>query len=220
MQPDSLNKHEPETALTAKLYDGWASTYDTVLNKTRDLEKTACRLTLSKIPFDTVIELGCGTGKNTVWLAKKAKHVTAADFSGEMQAVAKQKVGGNVTFALADITQTWNFASGKADLITCSLILEHVKDLDFVFREAARHLNIDAHFYVCELHPFKQYTGSKARFENSGGLQVLDCFTHHISDFTLAALTNGFTLIELDEWFDDDDRTAVPRLISFLFRKV
>jgi ubiquinone/menaquinone biosynthesis C-methylase UbiE len=62
-------------------YDSWSSTYDTVENKTRDLEKFACREILEEIPFETVIELGCGTGKNTEWLVTKAKHVTAVDLS-------------------------------------------------------------------------------------------------------------------------------------------
>jgi len=206
-------------ASTQKLYDAWAPTYDTVVNKTRDLEKTACRTTLSDIPFETVIELGCGTGKNTVWLAEKANHVLAVDLSAEMQAVAKEKVGNNVDFKLADITSDWGFAPGKADLITCSLILEHVQHLGFIFQQAHRHLKADSHFYICELHPFRQYTGGKARFETNEGMQILECFTHHISDFTRAALTSGFSLIKLEEWFDLDDPATVPRLVSFLFRK-
>lgn len=223
IQPDLSNDPDcgrPESfTSTEKLYAEWAPTYDTVVNKTRDLEKTACRKTLSEIPFETVIELGCGTGKNTAWLAGKAKHLIAVDLSQEMQAVAKGKVGGNVDFKLADITKPWDFASGKVDLITCSLILEHVKALDFIFREAARLLNPGSHFYICELHPFKQYSGSKARFETDEGQKVLECFTHHISDFTGSGKANGFSLIQLKEWFDSDDKTVIPRLISFLFRK-
>jgi len=47
----------------------------------------------------------------------------AVDISAEMQAIAKGKVSGKVDFQIADITKPWDFASGKADLITCSLIL-------------------------------------------------------------------------------------------------
>ena len=48
---------------TAKLYDAWSSTYDIVVNKTRDLEKIACQRILSSISFENVLELGSGTGK-------------------------------------------------------------------------------------------------------------------------------------------------------------
>ena len=204
--------------LNRQLYNSWSATYDTVENKTRDLEGRACREILSNIQFETVIELGCGTGKNTVWLAEGAKYVTAVDLSEEMQAVARQKIkSGNVSFKLADIKQTWNFGVDKVDLITCSLILEHIEDLDLVFEQAAQHLNQGGHFYVCELHPFKQYSGTKARFENDDGLQILECYTHNISDYFHAAKKHDLSLVKLDEWFDGDDRTTIPRLVSFLF---
>ena len=200
-------------------YNTWSATYDTVENKTRDLEARACREILSEISFETVIELGCGTGKNTEWLARRAKHVTAVDLSEEMQAVARRKVkAANVSFELADIKAPWSFASANADLITCSLILEHVENLKFVFAQAIEHLNPDGHFYVCELHPFKQYVGTKARFETDDGLQILECYTHNVSDYFHAAEKSGFLLVQLEEWFDDEEKVAVPRLISFLLK--
>lgn len=203
-----------------KLYNSWSATYDTVENKTRDLEKLACRQILSSVSFETVIELGCGTGKNTGWLASRAKQVTALDLSEEMLAIAKRKVQSeNVVFEQADITKPWNFSHRKTDLITCSLILEHIENLDFIFQGARAGLRKNGHFYICELHPFKQYAGSKARFETEEGLKVLECFTHHVSDYIQAALKNNFSLVQLDEWFDDGDRTtSLPRLISFLFK--
>lgn len=206
--------------INRQLYDSWSATYDTVENKTRDLERIACREILLNLSFENVLELGCGTGKNTIWLAEKAKRLTAVDFSAEMQAVARKKVQSeNVEFKLADISEKWNFFPGKADLITCSLILEHIEDLNFIFQEAVRHLQTGGHFYICELHPFKQYQGSKARFETQEGMQFLDCFTHHVSEYTESAGKNDFTIVELNEWFDGDDKNDVPRLISFLFKK-
>ncbi|HEU4472675.1 MAG TPA: class I SAM-dependent methyltransferase, partial [Flavisolibacter sp.] len=82
---------------TQQAYDSWASQYDTNHNLTRDLEARALRETLSGIPFQHCLEIGCGTGKNTVWLAQKAGAVTAVDLSEEMLAHARRKLGeGNV----------------------------------------------------------------------------------------------------------------------------
>lgn len=202
---------------TQALYDQWSATYDDVVNPTRDLEKRACELMLAGTMFRTVIELGSGTGKNTQWLAERADRVVSVDLSEEMQAVAKSKVKtGNVEFRQRDVRQPWRFSS-PVDLITSSLILEHVEDLDHVFREASKILNAGGHFYVCELHPFKQYTGSKARFETDDGLKVLECFQHHVTDYTDAALANGFNIAKMVEWFDKDDRSGMPRLLSFVF---
>jgi ubiquinone/menaquinone biosynthesis C-methylase UbiE len=199
-------------------YNSWSATYDSVENKTRDLEKLACRQILSDVSFETVIELGGGTGKNTEWLAENAKHVTAVDLSEAMQAVAKEKIkSGNVGFKQADVKKPWDFSDSKADLITCSLILEHVEDLDFIFQQAAQHLNPSGRFYICELHPFKQYGGTKARFESDDGPQIVECYTHNLSDYFNAAEKAELSLVHLDEWFDDNDRTTIPRLVSFLF---
>lgn len=205
---------------TQKLYDQWSETYDTVENKTRDLEKIACETVLDGVKFDRVIELGGGTGKNTAWLAERARQVVSVDFSEAMQAVAKEKVRNtNVEFRLGDVTREWTFAGDVADLLTCSLILEHVEDLNFIFQQASSTLLPGGYFYICELHPFKQYEGSKARFETENGVQVTECFQHHVTDYTKAAEANGFALERMEEWFDGEDRTMMPRLISFLFSK-
>ena len=203
---------------TQKLYDRWSATYDEVENKTRDLEKVACETVLESVSFTRVLELGGGTGKNTSWLAKHSELVLSIDFSEEMQAVAKSKItNSNVVFRLGDVAGEWSFINSHVDLITCSLILEHIKDLNSIFQRAKEVLSQGGHFYICELHPFKQYEGSKARFETDDGLQVTECFQHHITDYTNAAMNNEFEIERMDEWFDSSDRAGTPRLISFLF---
>ena len=207
---------------TEKMYDRWSATYDEIENKTRDLEKQACEQVLVPVRFDTVIEIGSGTGKNTAWLASRALRVVSVDLSAEMQAVAREKVTvDNVEFVQGDVRGAWTFLDEDqaADLMTCSLVLEHVEDLKHLFREAFAHLSPGGHLYVCELHPFKQYTGSKARFEAGGEINVLDCYLHHVTDYTDAAVEAGFAVARIDEWFDDGDRTQIPRLISFLFKR-
>jgi ubiquinone/menaquinone biosynthesis C-methylase UbiE len=205
---------------TQHLYNQWSATYDAVENKTRDLEKLACESVLGDVPFTRVLELGGGTGKNTIWLAERSEQVLSVDFSDEMQAVARSKVKNpNVEFRIGDVRSEWSFVDSNVDLITCSLILEHVEKLDFIFQQAANVLLPGGHFYICELHPFKQYEGSKARFETDEGVQVTECFQHHVTDYTNAALENGFEIDRMDEWFDNNDRRTTPRLISFVFSK-
>ena len=201
-------------------YNAWAETYDTVRNKTRDLEAVAIRQLLAEVPFAEVIELGCGTGKNTEWLAARAAHVTAVDFSVEMLGKAQAKItSANVRFRQADITQEWGFVPHPVDLLTCSLMLEHIPDLGAVFRQAGQALRPDGVFYIGELHPFKQYQGTKARFDDGNGIFEPECFTHHVSDFVAAGQANGFRCKVLREFFDDNDRAAAPRILALLFQK-
>lgn len=201
-------------------YNLWSAQYDTNKNRTRDLEARVLRSTLQNIPVNNCLEIGCGTGKNTEWLVSQAARVTAVDLSEGMLDVARGKIASaRVEFRQADITQDWDFGAGDYDLVTFSLVLEHIEHLEPVFREAAQALVPGGYVYVGELHPFKQYTGTKARFDTEQGRQEVPCFNHHISDFLQAAEVNGLELVQLEEHFDDDDRTTIPRVVTFLMRK-
>ncbi len=203
---------------TKDAYNNWAETYDNVNNLTRDLEAKVIRTLLEPIKAERILEIGCGTGKNTQLLAGRCQQLIAVDFSEEMMQVAKEKIKDDkVQFLQADITKPWNF--GKADLITSSLVLEHIEDLSFIFQQAAHTLNDGGLFYICELHPYKQLQGSRAKFEKDGNILHLEYFVHHVSEYFNAAMQNGFVCDHLHEWFDTDDRSQTPRLVSFIFRK-
>jgi 2-polyprenyl-3-methyl-5-hydroxy-6-metoxy-1,4-benzoquinol methylase len=205
---------------TKQAYNVWASQYDTNENKTRDLEQQALRENLSPLSFDNILEIGCGTGKNTAWLITRAKMLTAVDFSDEMLAKAREKITSqHVNFRQADINNDWTFGHGLYDLITFSLVLEHIANLDHVFAQAAASLKTGGHVYIGELHPFKQYSGSKARFDTENGLQVVECFTHNISEFVHAAKKYGFSLLDINEYFDDNLHNSIPRVLTILLKK-
>lgn len=201
-------------------YNTWAASYDTDRNLTRDLDERVTHAIMDGMSPRTVLEIGCGTGKNTVFLAQLAERVHAVDFSEPMIRRAQEKVGqGNVSFTVADLTRPWPFAGEVADLVVCNLVLEHIADLPFIFGEAARCLATPGRFFVCELHPFKQYRGTKARLEQDGERVEVPAFVHHISEFVQAAEGAGFRLGGLNEWWHDEDEQAPPRLLSFLFEK-
>jgi len=201
-------------------YNTWAEQYDYNENKTRDLEAQALRKTLANIAFDNCLEIGCGTGKNTAWLVTKAKHITAVDLSEEMLAKAKEKIASqNVEFIQADITADRTFTSRQYDLVTFSLVLEHIENPEPVFKKVAQWLRPGGYVYIGELHPFKQYNGSKARFDTAEGTQVVQCFNHHLSDFILAAKKHGLALDDANEYFDDNDRNSIPRVLTILLKK-
>jgi ubiquinone/menaquinone biosynthesis C-methylase UbiE len=200
-------------------YNAWAKSYDSMKNKTRDLEALVLRETFLNPHYGNILELGCGTGKNTGWLSGKADFVTALDFSPQMIAKAQAKVEAkNVTFIQTDITTQWPIKPGWSNLITCSLVLEHIEDLQFIFREAARVLKRRGKFYICELHPWKQYLGKQAKFETEEGTTHKPMvFTHHISDYLYAARVEGFHLLDLNEYFDNKEKENIPRLLSLVF---
>jgi ubiquinone/menaquinone biosynthesis C-methylase UbiE len=201
-------------------YDEWSGQYDSNENKTRDLEGVALRETLSGYLLENGLEVGCGTGKNSLWLQSICKRLLAIDISAEMLSIAKKKVASEkVTFLQANVNASWDFTSDQFDLITFSLVLEHIKDLQTVFEKAYTMLHRRGTVYIGELHPFKQYSGTKARFETEKGMQIVECYNHHVSDFTKAAKKAGFEIEFIEEWFDDNDRENVPRILTMLLKK-
>ncbi|MFD1466858.1 class I SAM-dependent methyltransferase [Hymenobacter caeli] len=207
----------------ADAYDQWADQYDTNQNKTRDLEGHALRTLLDSLerPLASVLEIGCGTGKNSEWLVTRAQQVVGVDFSLEMLARAQAKVQAeNIRFEFADITEPWEFTDQKFDLITFSLVLEHVEDLRFVFAQTLAHAKPGGLVYVGELHPFKQYQGSQARFDTPAGRVEVPVFQHHVAEFTQLAKAAGLYLLDLREWFDEDAPAGPPRILTLLFQRM
>jgi ubiquinone/menaquinone biosynthesis C-methylase UbiE len=214
--------HHSNSPEIAAAYNQWAETYDTNPNRTRDLAAHALRHTDLQINGRGVVEIGCGTGRNTVWLAEQARDLRALDFSHEMLARAKDRVKNpRVRFLQHDVCGPWPLESASADVVIAMLILEHVEQLHTVFAEAARVLVRGGEFFVCELHPMRQLTGGQAQFSNTktGERQLVKAFIHDVSEYVNTGLAIGFELLKLNEWRDDEaERNSPPRLLSVLFR--
>ena len=200
-------------------YNAWAHQYDYNINPTRDLDKTATKESLSNIDFFKVLELGCGSGKNTEWLITKADKLVGLDFSKNMLDQARKKVKTDkVTFINTDLNENWPVNDNSFDLATINLTLEHIETLDHIFNSLFMKLTQGGKCFVCELHPIKQLSGSKARFEKNGDEIALDVFYHSELEYIESAEKAGFNLIVKKEWYDN--KKTVPRLISFLFEKL
>jgi demethylmenaquinone methyltransferase/2-methoxy-6-polyprenyl-1,4-benzoquinol methylase len=76
-------------------------------------------------PFDAVLELACGTGWWTQWLAEHGRRVTAVDAAEEMLALNRERVKAtNVKYIAADIF-SWK-PNRKFDLVFFAFWLSHV----------------------------------------------------------------------------------------------
>lgn len=193
-------------------YAAWAASYDTNANATRDMDARALIAANLPLAGARVIEAGCGTGKNTAYLAAHAARVLALDFSPAMLAVARAKVASaHVRFAEHDITRAWPAPDASADVVVSNLVLEHVADIAPVLRQIARVLVPGGLAYLAELHPFRQLAGSQAKFESAAGTQLVEAFTHTMSDYINGALAAGLAIARLDEHADADGR---PRLLA------
>ena len=200
-------------------YNIWAHQYDVSVYPTSDLDKIVTVKSLSVINFSNVLEIGCGTGKNTEWLITRADSLVGLDFSKNMLALAKRKVmSDKVTFINANLIQKWPVTDNLFDLATINLTLEHLEKLDHIFHSLHKKLTIGGKCFVCELHPKKQAEGSKAQFVINGVRKDFCTYRHTKQDYIRAAQKAGFVLLSKKDWFDNDQ--DLPRLISFIFEKI
>src|SRR5258705_8268803 len=79
------------TTDVADAYDRWSRQYDDDQNATRDLDAFVLRQVPLHLAGARVLEDGCGTGKNSAWLASQARELIALDFSPGMLDVARRR---------------------------------------------------------------------------------------------------------------------------------
>jgi malonyl-CoA O-methyltransferase len=208
----------------AQAYDEWAATYDGDANATRDLDAFVVRQVPLALTGRDVIELGCGTGKNTAWLAERARSVVALDFSAGMLARARRRVRRpRVRFVQHDVREPWPVSDGTVDVVVGNLVLEHVQDLGSVYAEAARVLRPSGRLLLCELHPERQRRGGQARFTDprTGETVRVAAHLHTVADYVNRGIAAGLALRHLGEWLEPGaPRDDPPRLLSVLFERV
>jgi ubiquinone/menaquinone biosynthesis C-methylase UbiE len=102
-------------------------------------------------PGECVLEIGCGTGQLTGWLADRVQpgRVVGMDFSSEMLRKAKSK---NIpaTFRLADVCQD-DLGDSEFDLALCFHSFPHFRDQAAALRNLARCLKPGGRLVVIHL---------------------------------------------------------------------
>jgi malonyl-CoA O-methyltransferase len=215
---------EPRAGLdVAGAYDAWAAAYDSDHNRTRDLAAAVLRRGPLKLAGRRVLEIGCGTGANTGWLAERSASVVALDFSAEMLRRAEARVRAEtVRFVAHDLRSAWPLPDGSVEVVIAMLVLEHVESLLPVFAESARVLASGGEVFVSELHPVRQLAGQQAEFVHPKTREPVrvPAFLHETSEYVNAGLAAGFEVTHLGEWRDPEaPRTSPPRLLSVCFRR-
>jgi malonyl-CoA O-methyltransferase len=207
----------------ADAYDRWSRQYDDDQNATRDLDAFVLRQVPLQLAGARVLEVGCGTGKNSAWLVSQARELIALDFSPGMLDVARRRVRSSTArFVEHDITRPWPVESESVDVVVGNLVLEHVRELAPVFAEAARVLCSGGQSFFCELHPYRQLRGGQAHFIDGRTEETIHiaAYRHTVSEYVTDALAAGFALRALGEWLEPDaEPAAPPRLLSLMLER-
>lgn len=95
---------------------------------------------LEPTPADTILDIGCGDGKVTAFLAEIAQYVVGIDLSAEMIDFARQQFGNvpNLEFHVMDAAAIE--LPQQFDLIFSNAVLHWVRDQEGVLRGIHQHL--------------------------------------------------------------------------------
>lgn len=187
-------------------YDQWAAVYDHDANPLPALEEPHVRKAAGDVRGLEVLDLGCGTGRHTAWMAAAGASVTAVDFSAGMLAKARAKPdNATVRFVVHDLHAPLPFQDASFDLLVSGLVLEHLRLLPAIFGEAHRVLRANGRAVVSAMHPAMFLRGSQARFTDPTSGQVVQpgSMKHQLSDFVMAAVRAGFQLEHMGEYAAD-----------------
>lgn len=99
----------------------------------------------------SILDVGCGTGEKSVYLASLGARVTAVDVSREQLARARElarqhNVDARIDFACADVLGL--SLKKEFDLALCSGVLHHTSDPQLGFANVAKHLKQDGSIII------------------------------------------------------------------------
>lgn len=209
---------------TREGYDRWAETYDADDNPLVAIEQPHMDALLGDVRGLRVADIGCGTGRYALRLARAGAAVTALDFSQGMLNQARAKAAemdGSIKFIEHDLSQPFPLPDRSFDRVLSALVLDHIPGLDPFFAELKRICKSaeKGAIVVSVMHPAMMLRGTQARFTDpASGCEIRpQSCPHQISDYIMAASRAGLMLDQMSEHpVDEALASRCPRAQKYL----
>lgn len=137
---------------------------------------------------EKALDLGCGTGIFTIWLAKQGLDVTGIDLSSEMLAKAREKAQRQdlaIHWIQADINRL-PFERETFDLVIGNIVLEFVENPEKVVAEALRVLKKDGRLVIGLINK-ESYWGRTYSQKGKDNPDIVFAHAHFYSEQTIAS---------------------------------
>lgn len=120
-------------------YDQIAGQYDKKQKYLDSFEKGRLLPLLGRVAGKEILDIGAGTGRLAIQLAKAGALVTALDVSSSMLDKLKQKALGKIKLVVGD-AENLPFADNSFDLVVAAFLIVHLKDPRYFLDQAYRAL--------------------------------------------------------------------------------
>lgn len=171
----------------------WAPVYDSSPNPLLALERRVVAALLKGRATGTVVDVGCGTGQWLEQLQQAGARVFGLDACEAMLREASKRDAISDRLVQAD-AHLLPFATGRANLILCSMSLGYFQDLDVIFREFARVAHRRASIVISDMHPDAIEAGWKRSFRSGAIRCDVEHFQRSVEQILHAASRAGLRL--------------------------
>lgn len=196
---------------TREGYNRWAPAYDSYDNPLIALEGPIVVRLMGEPRGLRVADIGCGTGRHSLPLARAGNQVTGVDFSTRMLDQLSSKLGPDqLALVEHDLQAGIPLESDAFDLVLCCLVIEHIAELQRFMAELTRICRPGGAVVISDLHPEMVRRGFHARFrEAPGGTKFqMSGACHWVSDYVMAAVSAGLQISEISEHMIDEQTAA------------
>ena len=191
----------------SEAYEKWAGSYDTNPNPLLALEERSVGPLLHDLAGQTLIDVGCGTGRRLQGLVTVGARAVGVDLTRAMLARSAAKRGLTGRCAQGDAIRL-PFGSDAADIVLGSLLVGYVSDVRALFAELVRVACPGGRVLLSELHPEAVRLGWRRTFRAGGRVYEPEYTAHSIDSIhDAAASTGGVELVAMSEHgFEEPER--------------
>ena len=194
-QPDA--RQEPVKISVHEGYSRWSKFYDTKWNTLIATEERYSLDMLDSLAGETALDVGAGTGRLALKLARCDWKVTALDPNSAMLAIAECSAARDslsIEFIHSPIEDGLPVPRDAYDLVVCALTLCHVPDLRDAIREFHQALAPGGHLLITDVHPDFISAGMPTQFVDNDVTYHLPNEPHTRDDYLQAITETGLDI--------------------------
>lgn len=148
--------HEAEETGARPVYESMAKEYAAELDRNpwnSLYERPGTVALLPPVAGKQVLDVGCGPGSLSAWLARNGARVTGFDASAAMVELAEKRAIPSASFAVADLAEPLAFLDDTFDMAVAGLVLHYLRDWVAPLRELRRVFRPDGTLVFSTHHP-------------------------------------------------------------------